>query len=198
MTNRSRGRHTCRWVAKVLFIFLIVGLMGLGLWVISVLSTAVSQRWISSWTIYDTFWQLGLTEIPHTHYITRRLIQWLWIIFRSTIGTWSCWIAIQNHEQLGYACKASGLEYYTKLISVLQEIQAKFKCNIVTSSWNNTFEKGHNYSGATDCEATGLDSITFLPQKYLMEFDYLIQKSNGTDTESRIYNKLAGRWIDIA
>lgn len=104
----------------------------------------------------------------------------------------------KNHEQLGYASKASGLEYYTKFISVLKEIQAKFKCNIVISSWNNTFEKGHNYSGATDCEATGLDSITFLPQKYLMEFDYLIQKSSGIDTKSRIYNKLAGQWIGIA
>lgn len=104
----------------------------------------------------------------------------------------------KNHVQLGYASKASGLEYYNKLISVLQEIQAKFKCNIVTSSWNNTYEKGHNYSATTDCGATGLDSVTFLPQKYLMQFDYLIQKSSGIGMQSRIYNKLAGQWIDIA
>ena len=104
----------------------------------------------------------------------------------------------RNHEQIGYANKTSGLDYYLKLISVLQQIQAKFKCNIITSSWNNTFEKGHNYSGTTDCEATGLDSITFLPQKYLMEFDYLIQKCSGIETKSRIYNKLAGQWINIA
>lgn len=101
------------------------------------------------------------------------------------------------HEQLGYAIKASGLEYYTKLISALQEIQSKYKCNIITSSWDNSFEKGHNFSGATDCEATDLDSVTFLPQRYLMEFDYLIHKSSNSNIKSRIYNKLAGQWIGI-
>lgn len=102
------------------------------------------------------------------------------------------------HEQLGYTTKTSGHEYYIKLISILQEIRMKYKCNIITSSWNNSFEKGHNYSGATDCEVTDLDSVTFLPQRYLMEFDYLIHKSSSSDVKSRIYNKLAGQWIGIA
>lgn len=109
-------------------------------------------------------------------------------------------LKLMNHDAnngrlLGYANETSGTGYYTKLWRVLHQIQAKYKCNIVTSSWNNTYEKGYKYTGPTGSEPTTLDSVTFLPHKYLVEFDYLIHKS---EADNAIYNKLAGQWTRVA
>lgn len=140
------------------------------------------------------------TETKATHPLHSRTINTL-IVDNISMYFWD--LKLLNHDpknssMLGYTCEITGIEYYNRLVAQLQEIQTRYKCNIITSSWNNTFEKGYNYNGPTSVKPSGLDSVTYLPPKYLMGFDYLIYKSKSDDTGNSIYNKLTGQWTRVA
>ncbi|CCE85444.1 Piso0_005040 [Millerozyma farinosa CBS 7064] len=98
-----------------------------------------------------------------------------------------------------YKHKCHGADYYLKLLTVLKKIKQKTQCNIITTSWSNTFEKGYNYSNAESKTIEGspndteVDKFTFLPKQYLASFDFVIHSQFiASKSYVSIYD---GRWI---
>lgn len=98
-----------------------------------------------------------------------------------------------------YKHKCRGNDYYLKLLSVLKKIKQKTRCNIITTSWSNTFEKGYNYANSESktreeyVHDTEVDKFTFLPKQYLASFDFLIHSQF---IASKCYvNIYDGKWI---
>lgn len=104
----------------------------------------------------------------------------------------------KNSRVLGYTHEISGHEYYARLLDALHTIQGKYKCNIITTSWDNVYERGYNYNGNTEPDLAGLDSLTYLPASYLQPFDYIIHSRTHDRGISRcMYNQLEARWVPI-
>lgn len=140
----------------------------------------------------------GITEIDPSnqdHFLNGRVLDCI-VLDNLSIYYWDLKILNQdpkNAERLGYRISQTGNRYYNELLETLNFLRDRYKCNIVTTTWDSAFERGFGYNGDTSKQNTGkLDALTFLPNSFLSQFDYLVHMDISGATS--VYDKYEKQW----
>lgn len=99
----------------------------------------------------------------------------------------------RNYTSMGYKYDSAKV-YYSTLVSLINKIKEKFKCNIIVTSWDIKFDKGYNASWKNKIDINDIDTLSYLPTSYLLSFDHIMHRD---DDKDRNFNKNLHKWYDL-
>ncbi|CUM63982.1 uncharacterized protein PRCAT00001570001 [Priceomyces carsonii] len=144
-------------------------------------------RSVSSFENLLLFLQSLLTE--YLDYELRNLV-----IDNISVFYWELKVLhLMSYKSIGYRSDSSN-QSYKRFLDLLEQLKEKFKCNIVITSWDVTFDKGYNYKGKEDIVPKDISSLSYLSPMYLFWCDYILHADDYSD---KYFDKTNHRWVVI-
>lgn len=99
-----------------------------------------------------------------------------------------------NYRSLGLNEFVLAAKWYTRLVEVVLRILARYKCNVIVTSYDVSFDRGYDQKNERKHHSQDNDTmaaVSYLPESYLLRFDHLVHMESGMVRE---YNRRSRKW----